>query len=162
MSTETRYLKLPYIVPGQSEKELTHNDALNILDTLIMFSVLDKDVSAEPSTPSNGDRYLLPAGATGTHWDGQGSKIAFYMDGWYFLSPQLGWQVWAIDEDCQYALTSAGWKKTGAAAPSSGWADPTGANSRSTFDPSTVNLEDLAQRVAALILDFKARGSLSA
>lgn len=33
------------------------------------------------------------------------------------------------------------------------WQNPTGAVSRATFDPATVTLQELAKRVAAIILD---------
>jgi len=39
-----------------------------------------------------------------------------------------------------------------------GWADPTGASSRASFDPSTVTLPQLAQVVSALYADLKAHG----
>ena len=34
------------------------------------------------------------------------------------------------------------------------WVAPTGNMSRATFDPATVNLPDLCERVAALVEDF--------
>lgn len=40
-----------------------------------------------------------------------------------------------------------------------GWGLPTGTLTRTTFDPSTVTLEQLAQRVAALITDVHVSGS---
>lgn len=41
------------------------------------------------------------------------------------------------------------------------WADPTGTVSRATFDPATVTLPQLAEAVAALILDLRSNGALS-
>lgn len=43
---------------------------------------------------------------------------------------------------------------------STGWTAPTGALSRATFDPATVTLGQLAQRVAALLTDLLAKGDL--
>jgi hypothetical protein len=39
-----------------------------------------------------------------------------------------------------------------------GWGAPTGATDRGAFDPSTITLEELAQRVAALIVDLRTHG----
>lgn len=39
-----------------------------------------------------------------------------------------------------------------------GWVAPTGTDSRATFDPSTVTLEQLGQRVKAIIDDLTAHG----
>lgn len=47
--------------------------------------------------------------------------------------------------------------------PTTGWtSDPTGTLTRTTFDSTTVTLPDLAARVAALIVDLRAKGTLSA
>lgn len=39
--------------------------------------------------------------------------------------------------------------------PISGWGDPTGTKTRTTFDPSTVTLSELGERVAAIIDDLR-------
>lgn len=41
-----------------------------------------------------------------------------------------------------------------------GWGTPTGTTNRATFDQSTVTLAQLAQRVAALIIDFRTHGMI--
>lgn len=47
--------------------------------------------------------------------------------------------------------------------PTTGWtSDPTGSLARTTFDSTTVVLADLAARVAALIVDLRAKGILGA
>jgi hypothetical protein len=45
-----------------------------------------------------------------------------------------------------------------AGSTSPGWAAPTGTATRTTFDTATVTLEQLAQRLAALIEDMAAHG----
>ena len=42
--------------------------------------------------------------------------------------------------------------------PSTGWVAPIGNTSKSSFDPSTVTLSELAQKFAALLNDFNASG----
>ncbi|NIP67909.1 MAG: DUF2793 domain-containing protein, partial [Planctomycetales bacterium] len=37
--------------------------------------VIDKDLTAPPGSPSNGDRYIIPTGATGA-WAGHETEIA--------------------------------------------------------------------------------------
>jgi hypothetical protein len=46
--------------------------------------------------------------------------------------------------------------------PKTGWADPTGTATRSTFATGSVTLPNLAQAVMALILDLKSIGLLGA
>ena len=69
MSDATTLLLLPYILAAQSQKHVTHNDALRILDGLVQLSVLDRDLTAPPGSPADGDRFLVASGATGD-WAG--------------------------------------------------------------------------------------------
>lgn len=69
-SEETDRLGLPYLMPAQAQKHVTVNEALRKLDALVQPRVLSRAVSAEPAAPAAGDAYILPAGASGTAWDG--------------------------------------------------------------------------------------------
>jgi hypothetical protein len=57
--SETIHLALPYIAASQAQKHVTHNEALRMLDALVMLSVKDRDLSAPPGSPEEGDRYLV-------------------------------------------------------------------------------------------------------
>lgn len=52
-------LGLPYLVSGQAQKEVTHNDALNGLDFLVQLNVLDRDLNTPPASPTEGDTYII-------------------------------------------------------------------------------------------------------
>ena len=54
----TPNLGLPYIMAAQSQKHVTHNEALRALDAIVQLSVLDRDLAAPPGSPANGDRYI--------------------------------------------------------------------------------------------------------
>jgi hypothetical protein len=56
MSDATIHLLLPYILAAQAQKHVTHNEALRILDGLVQLSVLDRDLTAPPAGPADGDR----------------------------------------------------------------------------------------------------------
>ena len=56
MSDATTHLLLPYILAAQAQKHVTHNEALRILDGLVHLSVLDRDLTAPPGSPGDGDR----------------------------------------------------------------------------------------------------------
>ena len=60
MSSQTTLkLNLPYILPAQAQKHVTHNEALKVLDTLIHLSVVSDVLSQAPANPAAGDRYLV-------------------------------------------------------------------------------------------------------
>ncbi len=37
-------LQLPYIMPSQAQKHVTHNEAIRTLDALVQLAVLDRDL----------------------------------------------------------------------------------------------------------------------
>ena len=45
---QTTNLKLPYIMPSQAQKHVTHNEAIRALDALVQLCVLDRDLSRHP------------------------------------------------------------------------------------------------------------------
>ena len=78
--TDTVHLGLPTIEGAQAQKHVTHNEALGILDALVMLSVIDRDVAAPPGSPAEGDRYLVkPPGSGG--FAGKDNQVAHYIDG---------------------------------------------------------------------------------
>ncbi len=110
---ETHHLRLPYIAAAQAQKHVTHNEAIRALDAIVHLSVLDRDLTAPPGSPAEGDRYIVGANATGA-WAGQDANIAAFQDGaWMFYVPQEGWLAWVGDEDALVAWAGAGWVAAG-------------------------------------------------
>lgn len=73
------------------------------------WSVLDKDTTAQPGSPSVGDRYIVPTSATGTNWAGQDGKIGVYTAaGWFFVTVPIGRFVYVEDETAFYHRNAAG------------------------------------------------------
>lgn len=129
------------------------------IDGLVMPSVKDKDLTAPPGSPVDGDRYIVASGATGA-WAGQTGKIARWSgvaSAWEFYTPKEGWLVHVDDEDALYRHTGTAWEKT-LGPKAVGWGAPTGMATRTAFDTTTVTLEQLAERVKALIDDLTAHG----
>lgn len=110
MSDSTPNLGLPYIMPNQAQKHVTHNEALNSVDTLLHLAVADRNLKAPPSGPAAGDRYIVPAAATG-EWAGHAKDIAVY-DGtaWTLLTPKEGWTAWVMDEHRLLVFDRNSWR----------------------------------------------------
>lgn len=112
--TSTARLGLPFLAASQAQKEVTHNEALARLDALAHLVLLDRNVTAAPGSPAEGDCYLVGTGGTGT-FGGQDGKIASYADGaWAFYPPVLGMLAYVADEGTLAVYTAAGWKDYGA------------------------------------------------
>ncbi len=105
----TPNLALPYIAAAQVQKHVTHNAALDQLDGLVQLSVKDRDLTAPPASPAEGDRYIVATGATGA-WAGWHGDVALFSGGaWLRLSPQTGWRVWIEDEAVLLAFDGTSW-----------------------------------------------------
>jgi hypothetical protein len=94
MSDATPRLDLPYIVPGQAQKELFHNEALLRLDSLVQAAVEDASSADPPDEPTEGQCWIVGEAATGA-WTGKDHQLAASTgDGWRFAAPTVGSAVW--------------------------------------------------------------------
>ena len=62
---QTARFALPYLAPGQMQKEFYHNEALQKIDTLLCPVVEGNASPTPPSDPAVGTCYLIASGATG-------------------------------------------------------------------------------------------------
>ncbi len=96
--TNTPRASLPEIAAAQAQKHVTHNEALLELDALICCRILDRDLSADPASPADGDAYIVKATGSGA-WTGQDGNIAYAVDGaWRFYAPFAGLTAYIADE----------------------------------------------------------------
>lgn len=107
---QTANLQLPYIMPSQAQKHVTHNEAVRSLDTLVQPAVQDRHLSVPPAVPAEGARYLVAAGGTGA-WAGRDGKIATWQDGaWAYFTPRAGWLLWVADEERLIGFDGIAWR----------------------------------------------------
>src|SRR5690606_17603392 len=107
----TPNLDLPYIMPAQAQKHVTHNEALDLIDTLLQCAVADRDLSEPPEEAQEGERYIVAADASGT-WAGREGTIALRREGgWRFLTPRIGWRAWVVDEAVLVFWNGDAWEK---------------------------------------------------
>ncbi|MDB5540688.1 MAG: hypothetical protein JWQ89_2415 [Devosia sp.] len=111
MTTST-HLKLPFILPAQAGKHITHNEAIAALDSLTQLAVLDRDLSVPPAGPTSGARYIVGPSPTGD-WSGKANHIATH-DGaaWQFHAPEPGWLAFVLDENGLLAWSGVAWLPT--------------------------------------------------
>lgn len=104
----TPNLAMAELSTSQAQKEITHNDALRVLDALVQTGIQDKDLTTPPSH-THGYCWIVAIGATGA-WSGKDGKVAqSYNSAWYFLTPKEGWRVWIMDEDTTYIYNGTSW-----------------------------------------------------
>lgn len=106
---DTPRLSLPQIVAGQALKHITHNEALLRLDVLVQASVEARTLAAPPTSPLEGEAWIVPIGASGA-WAGHGEEIAAFQAGaWNFYDPAPGWQVFDKAGGTLCVFSGSGW-----------------------------------------------------
>jgi hypothetical protein len=94
MSEATGRFTLPFILPGQAQKEVFHNEALVRIDAALHAAVEGAAISIPPTAPADGQCWLVAPGASGA-WSGKANQLAAWSEGgWRFLAPAPGLAVW--------------------------------------------------------------------
>jgi len=108
MSQISPTLALPYLMPAQAQKHVTHNEALAMLDLLVQ-SVAEALADTPPAAPAEGAAWLVGAAPTGA-WAGHEGALAQWRDGaWAFAAPRPGWRVWDRDAGALRIRTGSDW-----------------------------------------------------
>lgn len=109
MSSTARF-ELPFILPGQAQKEVYHNEALMRLDMAVHAAVEEGPLPTPPQAPQNGQSWIVGAGAVGD-WAGKEQQIAGWTDGgWRFIAPRAGMTAWSKADGLWLHWTENGWK----------------------------------------------------
>lgn len=108
-------LALPYLMPSQAQKHVTHNEALQMLDALVQLSAEGFGAATPPASPALGETHILNSAPSGA-WAGQGHAIAVWQgEGWLFLAPRPGWRAWGIAEQELRVWDGSAWTRPAAA-----------------------------------------------
>src|SRR6202012_4436718 len=109
MTDTTPRVGAPLLAASQAQKNVTHNEALYQFDAFLCARFIDRTHAAPPSSPSDGDTYLVAASATGT-WLGQDGNIAYSADGaWRFYAPFAGLIAYVSAESALIVYTGSAW-----------------------------------------------------
>ena len=94
---------------GESGWHTDMDANLKRLGAIVGLSVKDRDLTTPPASPTDGDRYIVPAGATGA-WAGKTDQIAVRIAGsWEYHAPRVGWLAYIAAEDRLAVYKAGGW-----------------------------------------------------
>lgn len=110
MSDNTPNLTLDYVLEGQANSEKTHNEFLNVVDTIVQLTIADRDLTSPPESPATGSAWIVGSSSTGAWLNHDGDVAWYYDDEWYFRTPKQGWRAWIIDEDVFLIYDNANWQ----------------------------------------------------
>lgn len=109
MSEATPRFQLPFIIPGQAQKELFHNEALTQVDLTLHPAVEEAPLDEPPATPAEGQCWIIGAAPTGA-WTSRPHQLAMWTEGgWRFVVPAVGMEIWNKAEALPMRWTGAGW-----------------------------------------------------
>lgn len=97
MTDQTPRHAAPLLAAGQAQKEITHNEALLIMDAALHPSLENEGQSDPPASPQQGQMWRIGAAPTGD-WSGRSGQLAcFTAGGWRFVLPYAGMTAYARD-----------------------------------------------------------------
>lgn len=106
----TSRASLPFLSPGQVQKEWLHNEALALVDLLIGGTIEPALSAAPPATPVAASWYRVDSGATG-EWFGRGGQIAaFGSAGWRFVAPFAGLRLVERASGIEWIFRAGAWE----------------------------------------------------
>lgn len=110
MTNRTPKLDMPFIMPSQAQKHVTHNEAIELLDLIVQLTLETASATVPSLAPVEGQAWALGASPTNA-WAGQGGKIAAWRGGgWMFVTPQDGWMAWCRDDADLKVFHAGAWR----------------------------------------------------
>ena len=108
MADTTPRFALPFILPGQAQKELFHNEALTRIDLALHPAVEGAPAAAPPPEPAEGQCWIVAAAGEG-EWEGRDGQLAMWSEGgWRFAAPTPGMIAW--NKSASLPLLWDGWQ----------------------------------------------------
>jgi len=101
---------LPFLEAAQAQKDLTHNEALVLIDLGLCAAVEAAGVNAPPADPAIGQCWLVGDAPTGLWADAAGALAGWTDGGWRFLRPREGMLVWAVDQQLFVCHVAGAWR----------------------------------------------------
>lgn len=136
---------LPLLAVAQAQKEVTHNEALVLLDALLHAAVQAGPLAAPPAEPVEGQCWLVGEAPTAA-WTGQADAVALWTaGGWRFAAPRAGMRITRLADGAWLRFDNGVWSEPSILAA------PTGG---STID------SEARSAISTLILHLAAQGLL--
>jgi hypothetical protein len=100
----------PFLAAGQAQKELTHNEALVLVDMGLQACAVSIGTEIPPIAPLSGQCWILGPSPTGA-WSDHPRALACWTDnGWRFLAPAEGFRAWVLDQQLWAEFVAGAWR----------------------------------------------------
>jgi hypothetical protein len=119
MLTSPRFA-LPLLAAGQAQKEITHNEALLLIDAVVAAHVQAANAQTPPASPAAGQSWAIGNAPTGA-WLGQAGRLAIAtVGGWRFCAVPDGFVIKQGVAGTQWRRVGSGWAPAASVSPPTG------------------------------------------
>jgi len=102
-------LGLPMLAAGQAQKEITHNEALTLLDIALCAAVDGTGTNVPPANPAEGATWIVGDAPTGA-WAGHADALAGWTaGGWRFVPAAEGTTAWVKARGVEARFRNGAW-----------------------------------------------------
>jgi hypothetical protein len=102
-------LALPLIAAGQSQKDVTHNEALLALDRMVALTVVSRSQPVPPVDPLPGDMHIVPAIGASAWAQPAGALVQWQGTDWLAIVPPEG-QIALVADEGVMLVQRSGWQ----------------------------------------------------
>jgi len=118
----TARFQLPLLAAAQAQKEITHNEALTLLDALVQPMIEAGPQNDPPAAPAVGQGWLVGIAPTGEWSEAAGMIAVSTSGGWRFVAPCAGMRLLRLSDRGWLRFDGSDWSGPGAVASPSGGA----------------------------------------
>ena len=105
----TPRFSFPLLALAQAQKEVTHNEALTLIDALIHAAVESGPLNVPPAGPVEGRCWLVGPSPTGA-WSGAAGAIALWSaGGWRLVPPRAGMRIVRLTDRAWLRFDGVAW-----------------------------------------------------
>ena len=109
MGEASARLELPFLAVGQAQKEVTHNEALAVLDLAVQATVEAVGLNTPPAAPAEGQAWIVGPAPTGA-WAGRADALAGWTGGgWRFVPAREGMAAWVANSGVSARFHGGSW-----------------------------------------------------
>lgn len=105
----TPRLGFPLIASGQTQKDVTHNEAILALDRLVALGVVSRTVSSPPGSAQIGSIYIVPVSGEASWGQPPGTMMQWQGSGWHGVAARAGQLALLVDEGIMLVFRE-GWQ----------------------------------------------------
>lgn len=121
-ANQTPRFAMPLLAAGQAQKEVTHNEALTLIDLALCAQVEAVGGSVPPASPEPGQCWIVGASPGGA-WTGEDHALAGWTaGGWRFVQLPVHASVAVRSSGRRWQRGEAGWTAAPSILPPSGGA----------------------------------------